>query len=119
MKKNQIKPPMKPRSNSSSKVSQEKQLTQIMDCLNSISAKIDLNIDLDNKVIEQLKLLEKYQEKKFDEMSQLLQQMNVSNGGKFTNPLIIPVENESPNIKTNISMNMKDININDDDKKNN
>lgn len=68
-------------------------------------------------MIEQLKLLEKYQEKKFDEMSQLLQQMNVSNGGKFPNPLIIPVENESPNIKTNISMNMKDININDDDKK--
>lgn len=40
MKKNQIKPPMKPRSNSSSKVSQEKQLTQIMDCLNSISERL-------------------------------------------------------------------------------
>ena len=77
---------MKPRSNSFSKVSQEKQLIQIMNYLDFLSSKVELNIKLNYKVIKQLEEFKESQKKQFDEMNQLLQQINVSNVGKFPTP---------------------------------
>ena len=77
--------------------------------LKALSEKIDENIRQNKEAIEKFKSLEANQDKKFNEIIQYFEQMNVSNGGKIENPLLNPIEN-IPNIQTNVSLNIMDLN---------
>lgn len=113
------KPPTNKRSNSHSQSnikSQEQQLINIVNllrennnALKALSEKIDENIRQNKEAIERFKSLEANQDKKFNEIIQYFEQMNVSNGGRIENPLLNPIEN-IPNIQTNVSLNIMDLN---------
>lgn len=112
------KPPTNKRSNSHSQsnIKSQEQLINIVNllrennnALKALSEKIDENIRQNKEAIEKFKSLEANQDKKFNEIIQYFEQMNVSNGGKIENPLLNPIEN-IPNIQTNVSLNIMDLN---------
>ena len=84
-------------------------LTENTNILKALYGKIDENIRQNKEAIERFKLFEEFQEKKFNEIIQYFEQMNVSNGGRIENPLLKPIEN-APNIQTNVSVNIMDLN---------
>ncbi len=105
MKKISNKPPMK-KSNSYSKLNTQEQFNAILNVVKTLSDKIEHYININEERIKKLEEYQKIQEGKLDEIISSINILNASNGGKFDNPLLKPIEEISPNIILNKSINI-------------
>jgi len=105
MKRNSLMPPMR-KSNSNTNLNPQGQFKAILNILKSLSEKVDYNTRVNEERIKKFEEFKKSQEEKLDVIISSIQTLNVSNGGKFDNPLLKPLVEISPNTRTNESVNI-------------
>ena len=76
-----------------------------------MTEKVEVLLNENKEFKKSFEAFQEFQEKKFEEIISLIQQINLPKEINFSNPLLKPIEKGTQNIKTNVSVNIPNMNF--------